>query len=130
MVEEKQSSLSRVQSEFELAEKMRQEVENSIRLAEKEGRMKVMKEEEDRIITNLQAAIESEDESFIQYALQEALLTRIESTEVEVAKKMIKAFDESRRIQEEKAERKKKALEKAKARDDAVERLKFFWRSK
>lgn len=126
MVEEKQSTLSRVQSEFELAEKMKQEVENSIRLAEKEGRMKVMKEEEDRIVANLQAAIESEEESFIQYALQEALLTRVERTEVEVAKNMIKAFDEARRIQEEKAERKKKSLEKAKARDDAIERLKFF----
>jgi len=126
MVEEKQSTLSRVQSEFELAEKMKQEVEESIRLAEKEGRKKIMKEEEERIISSLQAAIESEEESLIQYALQEALLTRIEGTEVEVAKNMIKAFDEGRRITEAKAEKKRRALEKAKARDDAQERLKFF----
>jgi hypothetical protein len=126
MVEEKQSTLIRVQSEFELAEKMKQEVEESIRLAEREGRQKLMKEEEERIISSLQAAIDSEEESLIQYALQEAVLTRIEGPVVEVAKKMIKAFDESRRIAEEKAEKKRRALEKAKARDDAQERLKFF----
>lgn len=126
MVEEKQSSLTRVQSEFELAEKMKQKVEESIREAEKEGRKKIIKEEEERIVSSLQAAIESEDESLIQYALQEALLTRIESTEVEVAKKMIKKFEEARRIAEEKAEKKSRALAKAKARDDIEERLKFF----
>jgi hypothetical protein len=59
MVEEKQTSLSRVQSEFEIAEKMKQEVEESIRLAEKEGRKKLMKEEEERILHSLRAAIES-----------------------------------------------------------------------